>query len=323
MCLVPTMLSADGPRHTRLRSSVASAFSARRVGNLTPLVTRVVRQRLGAVAQAGTFCVMSAVAGPVPMDVMVWLLGVPESDAKNFRCWARTLVASNFDRPDRLPGDAGLPATALLDLVGYLAALMAHRRRVPGDDLITALVHQPGGLDDADILSTVLLLLVAGHETTANLIGNTVLALLQHPAQRRLLESDWSLVDAAIEEGARYYSPVAVASWRFAATDLLLGNRRVPAGEPVRVVIAAANRDERQFPGAGEFDIARSRPAHLGFGLGPHFCLGAALGRLEARLVTRGLFTRFPRLRLAVDSDQLSWIQGHIMRGLAALPVRG
>lgn len=323
MCLVPTMLAADPPRHARLRSAVTGALSARRVQQFAPLVQRVVRRQLAAVAEAREFCVLSSLADVVPMEVMTRLIGVPESDAVNFQGWARTVITRNFDRPDAESGETGPPVAALLDLMGYLAALAVYRRRVPGDDLVTFLVQQgEERIDDIDILATLLLLLVAGHETTSNLIGNTVLALLQNPAQRRLLEADLSLAGAAVEEGARYYSPVATASWRFTAADLPLGKCLVPAGEPVRVLIGSANRDERTFEDADKFDITRPRPPHVGFGFGPHFCLGAPLARLEATAVTSELFAAFPGLELAAPGGQVCWVPGHIMRGLTRLPVR-
>jgi len=315
MCLAPTMLATDPPVHTRLRSSVASVFAARRASSWEASIADAVRRLLDAVADRESFCVVEALAAPLPMHVLANVLGVPAGQEADFRAWASSIVAHDSETPE-----SRLDAAAALGV--HLLDLMAAKRAAPGEDLISSLVALPDDrLSDFEALTTLFLLLIAGYETTVNLIGNTVLALLRHPAERQRLESNWGLLDPAIEEATRYWSPVAIASWRFAERDVEIAGQVVPAGDPVRVVLASANRDERTFPDPDRFDITRRNDHHVGFGQGSHFCLGASLDRLEVKLAVGGLFRRYPGLRLAADPADLRWKQSHIMRGLQTLPV--
>jgi cytochrome P450 len=209
-------------------------------------------------------------------------------------------------------------------LLRYIGKVVERRRAHPEDDLISALVRvEEAGdsLSQEELVAMVFLLLVAGHETTVNLIGNGTLALLEHPNQMARLRDDPALIEPAIEELLRYSSPVEIATDRYAREDVTIGGVTIPRGETVLAVLASANRDERQFKNPDALDITREPNRHLAFGLGPHFCLGAPLARLEGQIAIATLLGRFPELRLAVAPDRLRWRRGLLLRGVESLPV--
>jgi pimeloyl-[acyl-carrier protein] synthase len=315
----PSMLFVDPPDHTRLRTLVNKAFTPAAVERLRPRVEAIVAGLLDRVAGAGAMDVVEDLAYPLPVTVICELFGVPEADHDRFRAWSRGLVRllDPLVATDALEG----ALRARLALRGYLRELIAERRAHPTGDLLTALIaaedegHQ---LSEAELVSMCVLLLVAGHETTVNLIANGLLALLRDPEALAGLKAEPGLAGSAVEELLRYDSPVQFTS-RHALADLDLGGRQVGAGETVVAVLGAANRDPAQFPDPDRLDLARQPNRHVAFGGGIHFCLGAPLARMEARIAIPALLARLPGLEVGpgppVRRDTVT------LRGLASLPV--
>ncbi|WP_026212411.1 cytochrome P450 family protein [Longispora albida] len=314
------MLSSDPPDHTRLRRMVSAAFTHRRVEQLRPRVEEITAGLLDEMAGQDTVDLIDAFAFPLPIQVICELLGIPGADRESFRDWSNTIVAGVV-AGEKLP-------IAFAALLGYLRELIADKRAHPAEDLISALieVQEADGdrLTENELTSTVFLLLLAGHETTVNLLGNSVYLLLSERERWEKLRADAeTLLPTAIEEFLRYESPVETATFRMAAEDITLSGVTIPAGDAVLVGLLAGNRDGGRFPEAGLLDMARTENPHLAFGHGIHYCLGAPLARLEARIALGGLLSRFPDLRLAVPASELEWRPGVLMRGLLALPVTG
>ncbi|PGH71984.1 cytochrome P450, partial [Bacillus thuringiensis] len=247
------------------------------------------------------------------------LLGVPESDYKMFRKWSNTLVeASNF--PSKMK-DARPEFQAFSD---YLQFLIMKRKEQPKNDLISKLIYtksEEDQLTQQEICSMVFLLIIAGHETTVNLIGNGILALLQFPEQLEKLKSNFNLIDSAVEELLRFYSPVELATNRWASKDLFIRDKLIRKGDMIVVSLASANRDEFKFFNPEYLDISRSNNHHLAFGMGIHYCLGAPLARLEGKIAINTVLKRVPNIRLNADLETLSWRPTYLMRGLGKLPV--
>ncbi|OKK17228.1 cytochrome [Streptomyces sp. CB00455] len=310
------MLQADAPRHTRLRGLVAREFTAGRVAALGPRVQRAADALLDALPTAGTADLVDAYALPLPLTVICELLGVPGEDRHLFHAWSSELVT---------PTSAGAADAAGAEMSAYFARLIDLKSADPGADLLSSLVRahaREERLDAGELLGMAFLLLVAGHETTVNLISAGVLALLRHPDQLAALRGDMSLLDGAVEEILRYDGPVTAAAFRYAAEPLEIDGVRIPAGDSVLLSPAAASRDPRHFPDPDRFDIRRPPRGHLAFGHGVHHCLGAPLARAEGRIALETLLRRCPDLALTVDADTLVHRQGVMLRGLAALPVR-
>ncbi len=309
------MLDSDPPDHTRLRRLVGRAFTARRIESLRPRIVELTDQLLDDIAGQPKADLMEALAFPVPFTVICWLLGVPPGDRQDFRRWSNLLVSGAGTDEVR---------DASVAMIGYLRTLIEAKRAEPADDLLSDLVHATDEGDQLapdELISMAFLLLVAGHETTVNLIGNGTLALLTHPDARRQLSADEALWPAAIEEFLRYDGPVTNATWRFTTEPVKVGDVVIPEGEFVTVSLGAAGRDPGRYDDPDRLDITRSNTAGLAFGHGIHHCLGAPLARLEGRIVIGRLFERFPELRLAVDPGELRWRQSLMMRGLETLPV--
>ncbi|MGQ0465267.1 MAG: cytochrome P450 family protein [Sporichthyaceae bacterium] len=322
------MLAMDPPDHTRLRKLVASAFTPRRVESLRPRVQLLVDDLLDDIAAAGPETpvdFVSTFAFPLPYTVICELLGIPEPD--------RAALGSAFTDLF-LPGDGGEPPAAAKagaqHIIEYLDHVVGLKRTEPGDDLISALVtaqSDGASLTHRELCSTLFQLFVAGHDTTASLIGNGLVALLTHPDQLKALRSDPALLQSAIEEMLRFDAPVPHSTFRYSNTDTEIGGVTIPAGEQVIISLAAANRDPERFSGPELFDVARSQRSedrrHIAFGHGIHFCLGAPLGRMEGEVAFGTLLARFPDFRLAVDPSELRWSHGDglVLRGLAALPI--
>ncbi|MFI1434387.1 cytochrome P450 [Streptomyces lydicus] len=317
--LFTNMLDADPPHHTRLRKLVAKEFTARRVEALRPRVQQITDELLDAMLAApdGRADLVEALAFPLPMTVICELIGVPAMDREAFRGWSNELVAPTGE-------EAAYAATVAMS--DYLVGLIEARRKDPGEGLLSDLIRTSD--EDGDQLSreelvgTAFLLLVAGHETTVSLLSNGVRALLQHPAQLAALRADFSLLDNAVEEMLRYDGPVETATWRFSSEPVEIGGTLIPTGETILVALASASRDPERYSAADDFDITRDARGHAAFGHGIHFCLGAPLARLEARVALRSLLERCPDLALDVDPGALTWRTGMLIRGTERLPVR-
>jgi cytochrome P450 len=295
-----TMLDSDPPVHTRLRRLVSRAFTPRRIKDIEPRIQAIAKELLDRIAREGNFDLMDEFAGPLPVIVIAEMLGVPPEEHAQFKTWSNQIIEGGRGSfRGAAPGEQ-VKATSQ-ELRAYLANQIERRRREPGDDLITALVqaHDEGGTLAADeLLAFVVLLLLAGNETTTNLIGNGTLALMRHPDQLQLLRGNLSLMPAAIDEMLRFDSPVQ-STVRTCAIEANVGGTDVAAGELVFVILAAANHDPDKFPNADTFDVARTPNDHIAFGEGIHFCLGANLARLEGAIAIASMLERFPKLRLA------------------------
>ncbi|WMX44285.1 cytochrome P450 [Streptomyces roseicoloratus] len=313
----PNLLIIDPPDHTRLRKLVAGEFTGRRVEALRPRIQELTDELLDAMAPNGRADLVDSFAFPLPITVICELLGVPAADRDAFRAWSNELVA---------PTGAMTEQEAVEGLGGYLGELIEDKRAAgPADDLLSALIRTRA--EDGDRLSLPelralgYLLLIAGHETTVNLIANTVRALLTHPDQLAALRADFDLIDGTVEEGLRYDGPVETATLRFAAEPVPIGDAVIPAGAVVVVALASGARDPRRFPQPDAFDIRRDPRGHLAFGHGIHYCLGAPLARLEGKIAIRSLLERFPRLELDPRSGPYEWLPGMLVRGTRRLPV--
>ena len=312
------MLNADAPDHTRLRTLVHKAFTPRFVERLRERIQSACDEMLDKAATDGRLELMHGYALPLPLTIIAELLGIPAEDRLRFHSLSRrNLAASSLVNILRALPDQW-------SLVRSLRRLVAERRARPRDDLITALIEaEEAGdkLSEDELVGMILLLLIAGYETTVNLIGSGALALIQHPQQRDRLFENPSLADSAIEELLRYTSPLDMSSQRFASEELQIDSVRIPRGDMVVAVLGSANHDEAQFPDPDTLDITREPNRHLAFGQGAHFCLGAPLARLEGRIALTTLFRRFPNLRLAQPPESLRWRKSLIVRGLEELPL--
>jgi cytochrome P450 len=317
------MLNLDPPDHTRLRTLVNKAFTASAVQGLAGRVQTIANGLLDRVQTHGRMDLIDDYAFPLSMVVIAELLGIPARDRERFRRWSDAFVTPSvnlqrnvkkFQKTHRL----------MTDFTGYLRQIFAERRRQPQPDLISHLlqVEEAGDrLREDELFSMMILLVVAGHETVVNLIGNGVLALLQHPDQLELLRNRADLYEGAVEEILRYDGPVERATMRFAAADVTVGGQTIRRGDAVSLVLAAADHDPAVFAEPERFDITRTPNRHLGFGLGIHYCLGAPLARLEGRIALATLLERLPALQLAVPAETLRWRGVPILRGLHHLPV--
>jgi pimeloyl-[acyl-carrier protein] synthase len=317
---VRSMLTMDAPDHTRVRKLVNTAFTPRRVAALRGRIEAIVDELLAPVMRAGRMDVIDVLAAPLPAIVIAELLGVPAEDRRRFKGWAAEIVAG-VGRPTVARGRQPAESPAFAQLLGYLAEVITARRREPRDDLISAMVlaqEEHDALTDGELLATSNLLLIAGHETTTNLIGNGLLALLREPHELARLRADMTRLPTAIEELLRYDGPVQ-ATVRVATEDVELGGQRVEAGSLLLVGIGAANHDPAVFDDPERLDVGRDPNPHLAFGFGPHFCLGAPLARLEGAIALRALVERFPDLRCEVDAP--AYRPNPVLRGLVSLPV--
>lgn len=312
------MLATDPPEHARLRSLVTKAFTTGAVARLRPYIAALVDELLDAWPDHGPVDLVETLAVPLPVTVICEMLGVPQSDRGLVRTWSSDLFAAGS--PARI--DAASHAIA-----HYMTDLVAATRESPGGSLLDALIAARDGQDGQDrlteeeLVSLAVLLLVAGHETTTNFIGNAALALLQHPESLARLRSAPHLLANALDELLRFDSPVGIATFRYTTEPLTLGGTEIPAGAPVLIAPGAANRDPHRFPAPDRLDLSRAANGHLAFGHGIHRCLGAPLARAEAELALRSLITRFPDARLAVPAEKLTWRHTRLMRGLTSLPL--
>ncbi|MFC5835249.1 cytochrome P450 family protein [Nonomuraea insulae] len=325
------MLASDPPDHTRLRRVVGRAFTPRRVESLRPRIQQITDDLLDALPVGEEIDLIGRFAFPLPVIVICEMLGVPAEDRDQFRTWTRsmTIVPSTPERRQRR--EAGLAALGI-----YMSDLIALRRSeidrtLPSEeqpDLISALImatDDRGTLDEQELHGTLMLLFIAGHETTVNLIGNGTLALLRNRDQLDALMADPGLLPSAVEELLRYDGPVERATFRTAVEDVEVGGVTIPSGSLVVVALGSADRDPHRFDLPDKLDLARKDNPHLAFGHGMHFCLGAPLARLEGMVAFSSLFARFPGIRLAAPPEDLRMRPQEalmIFRGLEELPVR-
>jgi cytochrome P450 len=311
------MLNHNPPEHTRLRRLVTAAFTRRRIEQLTLRIQQITDARLDAVATEAQTDLIASFAYPLPITVICELLGVPADRRAEFHVWSATLMTGALADPDAY-------CSAATALVHYLQELLKIKRAAPADDLLTALLAVRDGHDrfSADELTSMAsLLLVAGHETTANLIGNGMHALLTHPEQLALLRAQPHWLGAAVEELLRFDGPLQVGHFRLTTEPIEIGGITIPAHEIIVPTLLAANRHPACTARPDALDITRTDNPHLAFGHGIHHCLGAPLARLEGRIALGSLLTRYPRLRLAVPPEQLTRQPGVVVNGLTALPV--
>ena len=318
--IAQNMLSLDGEDHNRLRGLVHKAFTPRLIDEMRGWIEVLSNQLLDAVADKGRMDLIEDYALPIPTTVIAQMLGVPVEDRHKFHRWSKAVVAagsgSTFGALQMLP--------SLYAFVRYIRGLITQRRANPQDDLITELVRARESndqLSEDELVGMIFLMLIAGHETTVNLIGNGTLALLENAEQLTLLRDNPSLVKSAVEELLRYTSPVETADERYAREDVTIAGVTIPKGSLVYGVIASANRDPEQFENPDVLDITRENNKHLAFSQGVHYCLGAPLARMEGQIAFNTLLRRLPDLRLAAPVESLRWRPSLMLRGLEALPV--
>ena len=317
--IAPTVLSSDPPVHTRLRGLVNKAFTPRRVEQLGPHIAAVADDLLAAARPDEPLDLIREFAQPLPIIIIAELLGVPPSEREQFKAWST--VVAGLTSLLRSPDQNAVIATTRAEVRAYLTQVINARRAHPQDDLISALVQaQEAGesLDFEELLAFCVLLLVAGNETTANLIGNGTLALARHPDQASLLRAQPDLWPAAVEELARYDGPVQ-GTIRFARREAEIAGQPINLGDALFVGIGAANRDPAHFPDPDRLNIQREDNHHLAFGTGIHYCLGAPLARLEAQIAFQALLARFPQLRVA--EEPLEYDGTFILRGVKQLRI--
>ncbi len=323
--LVRHMLNADPPDHTRLRSLVNLSFTPRLIEQWRERIQAITNELLDAVQNPPNgewrheMELIGEFAFPLPMTVITEMLGVPDTDRTRFRVWSNQVVEASGD----FQAFANL-RESLDEFQVYLSELIEQKREQNADDLLGKLIRteaEGDKLTEDELISMVFLLLVAGHETTVNLIGNGVLALLQHPDQLEKLKQNPELIKSAIEEFLRYRGPLLAATQRWASEEIELGGQQIQRGDQVIVLLSSANRDERAFEHADQLDITRKENHHLAFGKGIHYCLGAPLARLEGQIAISTLLKRMPNLRLAIDEQDLAWRRGLLLMGVSELPV--
>lgn len=317
MINMPNMLTVDPPDHTRLRRLVSKAFTPRTIEELHPRIQQIADELLDAVQDKGEMDLIADFAYPLPIIVISEMLGIPVQDRNQFRVWSRVLGQAALD-----PNRSDTVLAILDEFIQYIKLLLAEKRRHPGSDVTSCLVQvhdESDQLSENELLSTIWLLISAGHETTVNLIANGMLALLQHPEQMQLLRNDPSLLPSAVEELLRYAGPVTIGS-RIAGEDILLHGQTIRKGELVVISLIGANLDAQKFSNPNSLNITRTENEHLAFGKGIHHCLGAPLARMEGQVAFGTLLQRLPNLRLAIEPSQLVYNQD-TMRSLASLPV--
>ncbi|MYL65027.1 cytochrome P450 [Bacillus hwajinpoensis] len=309
------MLDVDPPDHTRLRKLVQPGFNPKAIKELAPRIEAIADQLIDEMKQKNSADLIDDFAFPLPIIVISELLGVPTEDRDKFRKWSNSIVSASDNMEGEFMND-------VREFTEYLTSLFEKRKADPQDDLISNLIkHEEDGekLSSDELYSMVFLLIIAGHETTVNLIGNGMLALFEHPDQLELLQNDFSLIEGAIEEALRYYSPVDFSTARWAEEDFEFKGVQLRKGDMVLASISSANRDEKKFENPNQFDITRKPNPHIAFGYGIHFCLGAPLARLEGKIAYEKLLQAFPSIQLAEDPK---WRNMFLLRGLQELKVK-
>ena len=311
------LLNMDPPGHTRLRKLVTKAFTARRVAALRPRIEAITSSLLDEMTRADHVDLIESFAFPLPITVICELVGVPAADRDRFQAWSHTVVSSVVSPEEFRDAAAGM--------YHYFTGLLAAKRRSPADDLVSALItarDDEDSLDERELIAMLFLLLIAGHETTTNLIASGTLALLTHPAELARLRASPALLPAAVEELLRYSNPLNHTTERFTLEPVSIGGVTIPAREWVLCVTSSANRDPARFSDPDRLDLGRDASGQLAFGHGIHYCLGAPLARLEGEIAFGALLARFPALSLAVPASSLRWRPSSLIHGLESLPVR-
>ncbi len=311
------LLNLDPPDHTRLRKLVNKAFTTRRVAGLRPRIEAITASLLDAMAGRDEVDLIEAFAFPLPVTVICELVGIPVDDRDKFQAWSHAVVSSVVSPEEFHETGAAM--------YYYFTDLVAAKREAPGDDLLSALIaarDSGDSLDERELIAMLFLLLIAGHETTVNLIASGTLALLTHPDELLRLRSAPSLLPAGVEELLRYTSPVNHGTDRFTLSPVRIAGATIPGREWVMPVISSANRDPSRFTDPDRLDLNRDASGHLAFGYGIHYCIGAPLARMEAEVAFGALLSRFPDLALAVPEESLRWRPSSLIRGLESLPVR-
>ncbi|EPC8409426.1 cytochrome P450 [Bacillus thuringiensis] len=317
--LTTHMLNSDPPNHSRLRSLVQKAFTPKMIAQLDGRIERIADDLISDIERKGTLNLVDDYSFPLPIIVISEMLGIPKEDQAKFRIWSHAVIAS-----PETPEEIKETEKQLSEFITYLQYLVDMKRKEPKEDLVSALIlaeSEGHKLSARELYSMIMLLIVAGHETTVNLITNTVLALLENPNQLQLLKDNPKLIDSAIEEGLRYYSPVEVTTARWAAEPFQIHDRTIEKGDMVVIALASANRDETVFENPEVFDITRENNRHIAFGHGSHFCLGAPLARLEAKIAITNLFNRMPELKIKGNREEIKWQGNYLMRSLEELPL--
>ncbi|MGD7044929.1 cytochrome P450 family protein [Jeotgalibacillus proteolyticus] len=312
------MLDADPPDHTRLRKLVQPFFNPKTIKALEPRMQAIANDLITELkTQDGPVDLITHFAFPLPIIVISEMLGVPTKDRHKFRKWSNTILAASDNLTTNFAEDVE-------DFIAYLSRLFEERKEQPQDDLISKLLQaeeEGEKLNRDELYSMIVLLIIAGHETTVNLIANTMYALFEHPDQLKAVQKDHSLIEPAIEEGLRFYSPVDFSTARWSEKDMEFHGKTFKRGDFVLASLSSANRDEEKFTDANTFDITRNPSAHVAFGFGIHFCLGAPLARLEGKIALESLLTAFPSIRMA-SQEQPQWINQFLLRGLKELNVQ-
>ncbi|MFI9645818.1 cytochrome P450 [Streptomyces sp. NPDC052040] len=323
VALDDNMLFSDPPKHTRLRRIVNSAFTPRRIESLRPRIQEITDGLLDNCTTDAPVDLLPTFAFPLPLIVICELVGIPDEDRETVQKWCAVVARTGFSKEDK--EKLAVAEGALRD---YFVDLIARKRREATDDLLGALIRtqdEQGAMNDGELLSTLWVLLFAGHKTTAYLIGNAVFNLLTHREQLREVLADPALLPNAIEEVIRYEGSVENATFRHALEDITIRDTVIPKGALVQIAVASANRDPEKFAEPDTFDVKRQgiQSAHLGFGSGPHYCLGAPLARMEMRIALTTLFERFPDIDLVAPADEAEWLKVPFpaFRGLDKLPV--
>ncbi|HDR8198249.1 TPA: cytochrome P450, partial [Bacillus thuringiensis] len=298
---------------------VQKAFTPKMIAQLDGRIERIADDLISDIERKGTLNLVDDYSFPLPIIVISEMLGIPKEDQAKFRIWSHAVIAS-----PETPEEIKETEKQLSEFITYLQYLVDIKRKEPKEDLVSALIlaeSEGHKLSARELYSMIMLLIVAGHETTVNLITNTVLALLENPNQLQLLKDNPKLIDSAIEEGLRYYSPVEVTTARWAAEPFQIHDRTIEKGDMVVIALASANRDETVFENPEVFDITRENNRHIAFGHGSHFCLGAPLARLEAKIAITNLFNRMPELKIKGNREEIKWQGNYLMRSLEELPL--
>jgi cytochrome P450 len=316
-----TIINTDPPLHTNLRNMVNRAFTPRMVADMEPRIRQITAGLLDRVTATGQLDLVSDLAIPLPVTVIAEILGVEAERRDDFKRWSNSVIGNEAATTDEERAEI---ERDVAEFTEYFQNVIEARTAEPRDDLISALVTAAAAdtevhLTPDDLLGFTALLLIAGNETTTNLIGNAVMALLRHPEQLELVLANPSLVPNLVEEALRWDSPVQFL-FRTTTAETKIAGTAIPAGATVIPIYASANRDDRKFPDAAVFDITRNTQGHLAFGLGVHFCLGAPLARLEARVALEQLLLRVPGLR-RIDDAPLERVRSIFLRGIRSLPL--